>query len=213
MAANGIKLTPMRMGDLVSNSVAKPTSKYMPPSRRTGSDGKAAPIVEKIDMTDKNFPSLGSVPMKVPGWGKHVLTKQDAIATPEALDKPEAELKVVSKKETLSDKIKEKIRLDAIADELGASKEELDPWKMTDAQLDKAGWVRLRLGSAKEICMNGFTNQGNPYIPGFIEEADTGMSFEEYIHYKKPMSSKEPVKPYSTPLPEDEDEYSDIEDY
>jgi hypothetical protein len=177
MAANGIKLTPMRMGDLVSSSSQKPVSKYMPPSRRPGSDGKVPPLVEKIDMTDQNFPSLGSVPVKAAGWGKHVVAKPVEASTV-------VEVEVV-KKDTLSDKIKEKIRLDAIAEELGVSKKKLDPWNMTDAELANAGWARLRLSSAKDICMNGFTNQDNPYLPGFIKEADSGMSFEEYVHYKK----------------------------
>ena len=204
MSANGIKLAPMRMGDLVSTQ--KPTSKYIPLSKRTGPDKKRVATVEKIDMSDKNFPSLGSVPTKVPGWSKHVLDK------PEAVDKPDTGVKEVSeKKETLSDKIKEKIRLDAIAEELGATKDELDPWKMTDAQLDKSGWVRLRLGSAKEICMNGFTKQGKPYVPGFIEEADTGMSFEEYVHYKRGSDLPSSLRKNNTP----EllyDEYSEEED-
>ena len=103
------------------------------------------------------------------------------------------------KKETLSDKIKEKIRLDAIAEELGAMKEELDPWKMSDTQLENAGWVRLSLGSAKDICMKGFTSKGHEYLPGFIEEADTGMSFEEYVHYK---GVSELVSPRKTNTPE-----------
>lgn len=208
MAANGIKLAPMRMGDLVSSSTPKPVSKYMPPSRRPGSDGKAAPLVEKIDMTDQNFPSLGSVPVKVSGWGKHVVSKAEVAVSVVEVER--------MKKETLSDKIKEKIRLDAIAEELGAKRVELDPWKMTDAQLENAGWVRLRLGSAKDICMNGFTNQGNPYLPGFIEEADSGMSFEEYVHYKKSYNQSEVTlspKKNTTPEVQYEDYSEDEEDF
>lgn len=149
MSAKGITLAPIRMGDLVSNSVPKVVSKYAPPSKRP------VPVLEKIDMTEKNFPGLGAASVS----------------------------KRVVQKETLSDKIKEKIRLDAIAEELGTKKDELDPWKMSDAQLLDAGWQRLRTSSAKDIAANGFTN--NPYLPGFIREADTGMSFEEYMHYKQ----------------------------
>ena len=129
MSANGITLAPMRMGDLVSSSTQKIASKYMPPSKRSTS----VQVVEKIDMSDKNFPSLN--PLNVPTGGK-----------------------CDEKKETLSDKIKEKIRLDAITEELRANKEELDPWKMNETELANAGWVRLRLNSARDICMNGFTN-------------------------------------------------------
>ena len=117
------------MGDLVSTSTQKIASKYMPPSKRSTS----VQIVEKIDMSDKNFPSLN--PLKAPTGGKSD-----------------------EKKETLSDKIKEKIRLDAITEELNANKDEVDPWKMNETELASAGWVRLRLSSAKDICMNGFTN-------------------------------------------------------
>jgi hypothetical protein len=215
MAANGITLAPIRMGDLVSSSVAKSSSKYMPPSKRTGSDGKTAPVLEKIDMSDKSFPSLGAVPVKVASWGKHVIAKPVAVAVavPVAMATPVPEVELV-KKATLSDKIKEKMRLDAIAEELGAGKEELDPWKMSDAQLEKAGWVRLRLSSAKDICMKGFTNQVNPYLPGFIEEADSGMSFEEYMHYK--LDYKKPelaVSPRKTNTPEVQyEDYSEDED-
>jgi hypothetical protein len=131
MAANGIKLTPMRMGDLVSSTTQKVASKYLPPSKRSSS----VQVVENIDMSDKNFPSLCHVPVKV-----------------------------IEKKESLSDKIKEKIRVDAITEELSANKEELDPWKMNDTELAVAGWVRLHLNSARDICINGFTNQGNPHI-------------------------------------------------
>ena len=192
MAANGITLTPMRMGDIVPKSQTKTSSKYMPPSKRPAT----VQVVENIDMSDKSFPSLGAVPVKVTSWGKHVTTVVDL---------------EVMKKETLSDKIKEKIRLDAIAEELGARKGQLDPWKMTDAELEKAGWVRLRLGSAKDICMKGFTKQDNPYLPGFIAEADTGMSFEEYMHYKVGYKNSEAaLSPRKTNTPEVQyDDYSE----
>jgi hypothetical protein len=214
MAANGITIAPMRMGDLVaqkssngSNTVA---GKYMPPSKRPGSS--ADPVIDKIDLSDKNFPTLGSVPKKVPAWGKHVV----ASPLPEKKVEVDTEVVAVEKKETLSDKIKEKIRLDAIDDGKGIV-EETDPWKMNEAELAEAGWVRLRLGTAKDISLRGFSNQDNPYIPGFIQEADSGMSFEEYMHYKKPTALIPPLKPYtrpvSTPLPQDDEEYSDNEDY
>jgi hypothetical protein len=138
MSAKGNALAPIRMGDLVSKSTPKVAIKYMPPSKRS------APVVEKIDMTEKNFPSLGAVPLK-------------SSVDPE--------------KETLSDKIKEKIRLDAIAEELGARKDEIDLWKMTDSELISAGWQRLRLSSAKDIAMNGFTQS---HLPGLVGEADMG---------------------------------------
>ncbi len=212
MAANGITIAPMRMGDLVNQKASNGSAvsgKYTPPSKRTGSS--TAPVIDKIDMSDKNFPSLGSAPKKMPSWGKHVL--------PSPVVEKQIEMKsdvVVEKKETLSDKIKEKIRLDAIDDKKGAMLE-TDPWKMNDTQLEEAGWVRLRLGTARDISQRGFAKQDNPFIPGFISEADSGMSFQEYLHYKRPDMNMQPVKPHSTPvstpLPEDDEEYSDDAGY
>lgn len=212
MAANGITIAPIRMGDLVnqkpSNASSTVPGKYTPPSKRSGE--AAFQVIDKIDMSDKNFPTLGSVPKKLPTWGKHVV----ASPLPDKKVEVNPEAAVVEKKETLSDKIKEKIRLHAIDDDK-ASVVETDPWKMTDAQVNEAGWTRLHIGSAWSIVQKGFANQDNPYIPGFIEEADSGMSFEEYVHYKKPISSIQPVKTYSThlsiPLAEDQEEHSDDE--
>ena len=118
----------------------------------------------------------------------------------------------VEKKETLSDKIKEKLRLNAITEELGTKKEELDTLKMTDAQLAKAGWTCIRVTSERDIALNGFTSEDEPYIPGFIAEADSGMSFEEYAYYKSaseiilapPLKISIPVAQY--------DDYSEDED-
>jgi len=213
MAANGITIAPVRMGDLVnqkpstsSNTVA---GKYTPPSKRSGPAG--VQVIDKIDLSDKNFPTLGSVPKKLPVWGKHVVASP--LAKLEVKADPEIEI-VVEKKETLSDKIKEKLRLDAIDDGKGPVIE-TDPWKMNEAELAGAGWVRLRLGTARDIVQRGFAKQDNPYIPGYIQEADSGMSFEEYVHYKKPMAAVQELKKYSTPvstpLPEDDEEYSDDE--
>jgi hypothetical protein len=213
MAANGITLAPMRMVDLVSNPTPISSSKYIPPSKRVGSDGKTGLAVEKIDMTGENFPSLGAVPLRVPTWGKHIIAKPVAIAKPE---ESVAELKDVGeKKETLSDKIKEKLRLDAIVEVLDTKKEELDPWKMTDIQLSNAGWTPISLSSAKDIAMNGFTNEDNPYIPGFIAEADSGMSLEDYVHYKRPSEGILRPLPKKTTTPavqyEDDSDEDELE--
>ena len=215
MAANGITIAPMRMGDLVnqkpSNGSSTVAGKYTPPSKRSGTAG--VQVIDKIDMSDKNFPTLGSVPKKLPAWGKHVVASP--LARIEVKAEPDVEV-VIEKKETLSDKIKEKIRLNVIDDGKGIVAE-TDPWKMNEVQLKEAGWVRLRLGSARDIVQRGFANQDNPFIPGYISEADSGMSFEEYIHYKKPIAHVQQFKthstPVSTPLPEDQEEYSDVEEY
>lgn len=174
MAANGITIKPMRMGDLVNQKDTPVVSKYLPPSRR---GTQAAQVVQKIDMSDTNFPTLGSTPKKVVAWGKHVLPGPSVVAVP-SVDAVE-----VKKEKTLSDKIKEKIELDAIAEDEKLRYRETDPWKMTDRQLEMAGWLRLRLSSAKDISLRGFKREPNPYLARFYAEAPSGMSFNEYLHY------------------------------
>jgi hypothetical protein len=203
MAANGITLKPIRMGDLVAQDSSKKSGAYVPPNRR-GGGSEPVVIPQKLDMSDKSFPALGVVPKKLPSWGKHIVAKAEP-----AKDEPKAEpTEVKPKQETLSDKIQESMRLNALS-EMRASTAETDPFKMTDAELAEAGWVRLRLSRAKEICMSGFSKGPDPFLPGFIEEADSGMSYEEYVHYKnsKPVS----IIPYRQPAPSlvsDDEHYS-----
>jgi hypothetical protein len=216
MAANGITVKPVRMGDLMSSgtpTAAKAGGKYTPPSKRVGLDGKIVPLVENIDMSVKNFPSLGAAPAKVPSWGRHVvvapLPKTGAAAMTEAAPMTDA---ASVPKETLSDKIKERMRLDALAENGRLSLDETDPWKMTDEQLNQAGWTLLRLSSAEDICRRGFSNHDDVSLPGFITEADTGMSFEEYCHYKGIYDPVSVIIPHTnTPcvINEDDGYYSD----
>ena len=152
MAANGITLKPVRMGDIVSQSpapvpVTAVRGRYTPPSKRTAT----VEPVANIDLSDKNFPTFGSIPVKVPIWGKHVVQKIAPVA--EVIPVKESE----PGKETLCDKIKEKIRLDAIADEECLREPETDPWKMTDTELENSGWAKLKLSSARDICLRGFS--------------------------------------------------------
>jgi hypothetical protein len=213
MAANGITLKPIRMGDLVAQDSSKKSGAYVPPNRR-GGGSEPVVIPQKIDMSDTSFPALGVVPKKLPSWGKHIVakaepTKAEPKAQPTEVEPKAEPTEVKPKQETLSDKIQESIRLNAIS-ELRASTAETDPFKMTDTQLAETGWVRLRLSRAKEICMSGFSKSSDPYLPGFIQEADSGMSYEEYVHYKnsKVVSSI----PYRQPAPSlvsDDDYYSD----
>jgi hypothetical protein len=143
MATNGITVKPMRMGDLVSTSSVKLVGKYMPPSKRSD------PQIEKIDMSDKNFPSLGFPTLHVPSLNLPI------------------NLSEVEKKDTLSDKIKEKMRLDAIAEYDRVNMVETNPWKMTEEQLAEEGWVRLNLKSARDICARGFKKVDDPDISEF----------------------------------------------
>ena len=141
MAANGITLKPVRMGDLVnsgtnSSATAVPHGgKYTPPSRRQNSEQSSEPRSGKVDMSEENFPTLGSTPKKAPVWGKNVAKVAEPIVTGPSL----------------SDKIKEKLRLDAIAEEERVRGGEMDVWKMTPAQLEAEGWVCLPLKSSKNV--------------------------------------------------------------
>ena len=151
MAANGITLKPVRMGDLVASGAKSaatvPGGKYVPPSKRQ--DPHQEPILATIDvvMSEENFPTLGSTPKKTPVWGKNAVKSSST--------EPKLTGSMVAEPNTsgpsLSDKIKEKIRLDAIAQEERVRGGETDVWKMTPAQLEAEGWVCLPLKSSKNV--------------------------------------------------------------
>jgi hypothetical protein len=156
MAANGITLKPVRMGDLVnsgtnSSATAVPHGgKYTPPSRRQNSEQSSEPRSAKVDMNEENFPTLGSTPKKAPVWGKNVAkVTEPKVTEPKVTEPNVTEPKVTGP--SLSDKIKEKLRLDAIAEEERVRGGEMDVWKMTPAQLEAEGWVCLPLKSSKNV--------------------------------------------------------------
>jgi len=176
MAANGITLKPVRMGDLV-NSGAKSAAtvavgKYVPPSRRQNSEESMAPATAEIKMSEENFPTLGTTPKRAPVWGKNAVKSSSTepnviepkvaepkvaepkVAEPKVAEPKVAEPKVAEPKvagPSLSDKIKEKIRLDAIAEEERVRGGETDLWKMSPAQLEAEGWISLPLKSSKNV--------------------------------------------------------------
>ena len=136
MAANGITLKPVRMGDLVTSGT-KPGGKYVPPSRRQNPEESMAHATAEINMSEENFPTLGSTPKKAPVWGKN--TVKTSSTEPMAIGP------------SLSDKIKEKLRLDAIAEEERVRGGETDVWKMTPSQLEAEGWICLPLKSSRNV--------------------------------------------------------------
>ena len=161
MAANGITLKPVRMGDLMASG-AKPAAtvpggKYVPPSKRQ--DPQQEPVSTTIDvvMSEENFPTLGSTPKKAPVWGKNAVkssSTEPKLTGPKAIEPKAIEPKAIEPKAigpSLSDKIKDKIRLDAIAEEERVRGGETDVWKMTPAQLEAEGWVCLPLKSSKNV--------------------------------------------------------------
>ena len=149
--ATFIKLEPMRMGDLLKNTEAPISGKYVPPSRRNASDSS-----DKIDMGVKNFPSLGAAPKNAGAWGKEPSTP-------------------VKTGPSLSDKIKEKIRLDALEEEEKARVPESDVWKMTAPQLHAAGWNILSLGETKD-------SEDSRLLRTYSYAPD-GVSFYDYCYY------------------------------
>ena len=152
--ATVMKLEPIRMGDLLKNS--EPSTKYVPPSRR------GTEQTDKLDMGDKNFPSLGPATKKVSTWGKTV----------ESSTGP-----------SLSDKIKEKLRLDALEEEERARVPESDVWKMTRGQLQAGGWDILSLG---ETSVQEESKLLRTY--SFTQE---GLSFYDYTYYlRKPIKTR-----------------------
>ena len=144
MAANGITLKPVRMGDLVASGTKSaatlPGGKYVPPSKRQEPHQEPVSMTIEVVMSEEHFPTPGSTPKKAPVWGKN------------AVKSSPTEPKVTESNATgptLSDKIKEKIRLDTIAEEERVRGGETDVWKMTPAQLEAEGWISLPLKSAK----------------------------------------------------------------
>ena len=124
-------------------------SKYVPPSKRSK-------VPDTVELSDKNFPSFGSlIPSK-----------------PNNLENPK------ENKQTLSDKIKETIRLSILADE-ERGKDVKDLSTMTRENLIAEGWEILDLRSAKNISLSV-----DPLLDSYYIEADSGMEFYEYCMYK-----------------------------
>ena len=124
--------------------------KYAPPSKRT----KDEPPIIKVDFDDKNFPSLG----------KNTISSVSPEENPRGI---------------LLDKIKERIRLDLLAEEEKAKNPEASYKKMSRAELIADGWAILSLASAKEIMLRPV----DPMLKVFEEyarDADSGLSFSDY---------------------------------
>ena len=125
--------------------------KYAPPSKRS----KDEPPVLKVDFDDKNFPSLG--------------TKTISSVSSEE-----------SPKGMLLNKIKERIRLDLLAEEEKAKNPDRNHKKMSRAELIADGWAILSLASAKEI-MSKPVDPMMHVFEKYNRDADSGMSFQDYL--------------------------------
>jgi hypothetical protein len=177
--ATVMKLEPIRMGDLLKNS--EPSTKYVPPSRR------GTEQADKLDMGDKNFPSLGPATKKVSAWGKTAEPSTPVKTGP-----------------SLSDKIKEKLRLDALEEEERARVPESDVWKMTRGQLQAGGWDILSLGEtnvqeeSKLLRTYSFTQEG--------------LSFYDYTYYLRKPTKTRVVEVGPAVIQEELEDLEDLED-
>jgi hypothetical protein len=185
MAANGIELKPIRMADLVSKTPSSTSiggmkaGKYIPPGKRTVDQETYV----NIDMGNTtHFPSLGGVPKKVVAWGNSNI-------------EPTPELDVVrpQEKKSLGDKIKEKIRLNAIEDSERMMQTKEDTSHMTDKELAYNGWTTINIPSGGDSYIDTSVSDLDPYIPGFIRYADSGMSFHEYVNFTLLAPLKNPL--------------------
>jgi len=109
--------------------------------------------VKNIDFSEANFPSFGN------GQGQ----KLPAIAS-----------------ESLSDKIKEQIRLEELNKKLLNKEPETDISKMTKEQLAAAGWVTLRFSDARNAKLGSDLEKS---YEEYYKKAPLGMSYEDYIHF------------------------------
>ena len=116
---DGIKLAPVKGSELMNAAAAAPatapTSRYVPPARRSPQDIKAEPLKAIDARSEADFPTLGGTATPKKAWGV----------------KPSANMKEV-------------VNLAIEKQAAGiVAKEETDPFKMTEEQLEAEGWVRL----------------------------------------------------------------------
>jgi hypothetical protein len=146
MANPVIKLEPIRMGSLMSDSSgAMPNHKYVPPNLRTDT------VSQKIDLSADNFPSLGAAPKKAQPWATASVTLE-SMPTPAVIET------------TLKDKIKEQIRQAELEEEERQKPREEDPLKMTREELIADGWTILSLKSAPEARIRLNTTDAPAYV-------------------------------------------------
>jgi len=115
---DGIKLAPVKGSQLMNTAAAAapaPASRYVPPARRSPQDVKAEPLKAIDARSETDFPTLGGAPPAKKAWGT----------------KPPANMKEV-------------VNLAIEKQAAGiVAKEETDPFKMTEEQLEAEGWVSL----------------------------------------------------------------------
>ena len=127
--ASGIKLAPVRMGDLIPSHLAaaakgakaaiKPQVGYVPPHMRQGTDTtNTVSLPEKISLVDTDFPTMGS---------------------PSPLTSKSPKSPAINFKKAINDRLEREKLTEA---ERNKAPEE-DPIKMTQKQLEEEGWIAL----------------------------------------------------------------------
>jgi hypothetical protein len=178
-----IELKPMRMSEIPSTPQQQKSSKYLPPNLR----GSHIPqqIEKAVNMTtndSQSFPELCLGQKKQVAWGKHVIRTTVAAPVIQA---------VVVNKDSLSEKIKEKIRQETLDEVEKTRPPETDILKMTEGQLRTLGWDILSVGNTR-VPLNGNIHRK------FCSNAPLGLSFDDYSYY---LESRPALKVARTILP------------
>lgn len=127
--ASGIKLAPVRMGDLIPSHLAQTTTKvaattkpkvgYVPPHMRQGIDTTSSvTLPEKISLVETDFPTMGG---------------------PSPLTSKSPKSPTINFKKAVDDHLEREKLTEA---ERNKAPEE-DPLKMTPKQLEEEGWIAL----------------------------------------------------------------------
>jgi hypothetical protein len=180
-----IELKPMRMSEIPSIPQQQKSSKYLPPNLR----GSHIPqqIEKAVNMTtndSQSFPELGLSQKKSVAWGKHVI--RTTVAPPVIPLQA-----VVVNKDSLSEKIKEKIRQETLDEVEKTRSPETDILKMTEGQLRTLGWDLLSVGNTR-VPLNSNIHRK------FCSNAPLGLSFDDYSYY---LESRPALKVARTILP------------
>jgi hypothetical protein len=147
----GIALTPVKGSSLLSTTpaAAVPVGRYLPPSARPKKGIEPATLTADEINSDKLFPTLGNSISRGASW-------------------PQIRERLAQPAQTLSEKVKEGIeRAEKEAEEGYRREQETNPWKMDEDQLERNGWVKLKLGKK--------------YFEDWVQPPPEPLEFDEWI--------------------------------
>jgi len=195
-----IELKPMRMSEIPVSDKVQKSSKYIPPNLR----GSHIPqqIEKAVNMTtadSQSFPELGLPQKKSVVWGKHVIRTTVPTVTPVQ--------PVVVNKDSLSEKIKEKIRQETLDEVERTRPPETDILKMTEGELRTLGWDILSIGNIRTPVNDILSRK-------FSSNAPLGLSFYDYAYYleARPVLKVTRTILPNTPVTIEEDEEEELDD-